>query len=174
MVGLRLQLLCQGLSLAPHPTHSPLCAPFRCSLVLMGRQIAGPLPDIHPGALPQLLHLEIEATELASSLPASWGDPAVLPSLLLLTLTLRMQGGLPPAWARGFRRLLSLHIGQDQPSWRHRSLPRPQGSSLRLPPEWASSAAFPMLKGLELVGLPLGGSLPTEWVQGGFPSLNKL
>ena len=137
-------------------------------------QIAGTLPDIHPGALPQLQHLQIEATQFASSLPAGWSNPGVLPSLLGLTLTLQLQGGLPPVWASGFRRLVALRIGQGQVSWRYRSLPRPQGSSLRLPLEWASSAAFRKLQNLELVGLPLGGSLPTEWVQGGFQALNSL
>lgn len=145
-----------------------------CRLILEGHRIAGPLPDVRPGALPLLQTLHIEALELASPLPAGWGDPGVLPELLELVLTIRLQGGLPPSWARGFRRLLSLRVGEGQPSWRHSSLPRPQGSDLRLPPEWAGATAFPRLRSLELVGLPLGGSLPQAWVHGGFRALNKL
>ncbi|PRW45736.1 serine threonine- kinase receptor R831 [Chlorella sorokiniana] len=162
------------LGVIPAEWGHPGAFPALTNLAVTVHQIAGRLPVIHPGALPQLLHLQIEATQFNSSLPASWSDPGVLPSLLGLSLTLNLEGGLPPSWSRGFKRLLDLRIGQGQPSWRYRSLPRPQGSSLRLPPEWAGSSAFPKLQNLELVGLPLGGSLPAEWVRGGFPALFQL
>ena len=41
---------------------------------------------------------------------AAWGAPGVLPALESLTLRALWSGGLPPAWARGFRQLRTLRL----------------------------------------------------------------
>lgn len=79
--------------------------------------------------------------------------------------------------AAGFRQLTYLHIEQSSAAWSSapiRSTPQHEGGRLLLPPEWASSGGFPALDVLELIRLPVEGSLPTEWVEGGFANLGKL
>lgn len=87
--------LCEGQRLVV-PMFNPSC----CRLSVVARTIIEPLPDVHPGALPQLVALDIDAAELAAPLPA-WGKPDVLPALLHLSLILQVQGSLSPACEPG-------------------------------------------------------------------------
>ena len=79
----------------------------------MATSLRAPLPDILPGALPQLATLELELAQLKAALPASWGAaPDTLPALQYLHVCLQhsAHGRLPPEWARGFPRLGELHL----------------------------------------------------------------
>ena len=74
-----------------------------------------PLPDVAPGALPELhtLHITVHTQKQPFVLPSSWGaQPSVLPALRRLHLELPVAPPLPPVWARGFRQLESLNFMQ--------------------------------------------------------------
>jgi len=123
------------------------------------------LPDILPGALPQLQQLSLQLASLHTTLPSSWGAPGVLPSLRRLSLHAHINGWLPPEWGGGFPRLEHIELVGPSPQLREAS------PSQRLPPEWGRG--FPALQSLHLAHLVLGGTIPSSWLQG-FSSLTKL
>lgn len=133
---------------------------------------SGPLPDIQPGAMPQLRSLSLQFNSLAAALPPSWGSsPGVLPLLQELRLKLRVQLPLPASWAGGFCRLRKLEVSLAA------SVPLAaaggQGHHHRLPEEWAGG--FPQLEELSLVNLDLEGTIPASWLGGtAFPQLTGL
>lgn len=128
------------------------------------------LPTIRPGALAQLQRLQLEFRGVQSALPPSWSNPAVLPSLVELTLMMQLEGSLPAEWAQGFQRLTRLRLvglpvdmpierregatAEDFELWRETQQTSQHGSSdavqgaardtNQLPPEWA--AGFPKLE----------------------------
>lgn len=149
-----------------------------------------PLPELAPGVLPQLEVLKLELAALRTTLPASWGSsPAVLPALRELRLEAQFEGGLPPAWSGGFRRLQQLHLIHTQPSLpaclAPSALPaaqlpgapaagpprEPEEPPAGLPPQWA--LGFPNLALMQLSDLRIGGPFPPSW-QTGFPALVDL
>ncbi|KAL4855737.1 3-deoxy-manno-octulosonate cytidylyltransferase [Chlorella vulgaris] len=150
---------------------------------------AGPLPDIQPGAMPQLVALEMHLGRISASLPPSWGsDPAILPSLTVLDVRLAITGSLPVEWAAGFRQLISLQLtnmtrevpGCGPPK---DSLPSQKGATAAeevqgapagaLPPRWATG--FPKLESLRLEGFVSRGPIPAAWTRpGSFPALAAL
>ncbi|PSC76706.1 exostosin-like glycosyltransferase isoform B [Micractinium conductrix] len=140
-----------------------------------------PLPDVAPGALPELhtLHITVHTQKQPFVLPSSWGaQPSVLPALRRLHLELPVAPPLPPVWARGFRQLESLNFMQatkvggsyvNVPLWGQ----PPWNASKRLPPEWASG--FPALISLDLAYQGVTGSVPDAWQRrGAFPALQTL
>lgn len=165
-----------------------------CRLQLTGPELEGPLPDIQPGALPQLRDLQIMYDRLQVSLPASWGSsPAVLPALQELRVQLQFPVQLPAEWAGGFQVLKSLSIyrplpkdspvaGWSKDNYRAKAAQHPQtappppptGNELlpSLPEEWA--AGFPQLQLLVLSNIGLTGSIPQRWLHGSFPALTTL
>ena len=149
------------------------------------------LPDVHPGALPQLQKLEIHFERVQGTLPASWGRPDVLPQLRQLMLGARFDGPLPAEWQRGLRVLEELAIaggarnntctwkyapksGREEPwqrpAWAAAAASRVTGRSL--PAQWASG--FPNLKGMYLEMSGVSGPIPPTWLEGGFASLESL
>ena len=93
-------------------------------------------------------------------MPTAWADPGALPQLLVLVLARNnLTGTLPSTWAKGFRRLNTLWLG-DNPF---------QGT---LPRTWAEDNAWPDLKDLLLDSTRLSGELPPQWTTSqAFPSL---
>lgn len=155
-----------------------------------------PLPDIPPGALPLLTNMAIGINSLHTTLPASWGQPGVLPKLRRLRLDVLFQGGLPSDWAQGFHQLETLDIyfwkddnltglmsantvsGKDGRDMRVSSpqlaigpTSNSNGARAVLPASWA--AGFPKLRHLNLKGFDINGSIPMSWLEGGFPSLTS-
>lgn len=174
---------------APWGSTHACCARRLCCRLRLDCAWEGPLPDIRPGALPQLQALSLGLDELHASLPPSWGaDPATLPSLQQLAIQVQVGGPLPRQWASGFRSLRRLSI-RDTSGFVEGSSPPAAGSSAAaagpppppppppvlkhpLPPEWARS--FPRLARLAIADLPMAGSLPEAWAAGGFPALSTL
>ena len=127
------------------------------------------LPEIHPGALPRLQQLVLTTSSLQTTLPASWGSsPDVLPALQTLALTASFVGQLPPDWAHGFRQLtfLTLAVPEGAPGGNQTA------AVPSLPAAWA--AGFPALTWLSVSGPVAAGSIPREWLEGGFPELLTL
>ncbi|PSC75913.1 5 -nucleotidase isoform B [Micractinium conductrix] len=81
-------------------------------LVLVGPYLLSPLPyGIEPGALPMLHSLQLGFSQLHSTLPPGWGaDSRVLPRLHELRIRMQVEGGFPPEWVAGFRRLTLLDV----------------------------------------------------------------
>jgi hypothetical protein len=102
----------------------------------------------------------------------SWGSsPHVLPALQDMSVEMAVQGGLPPEWARGFRRLRSIaaaHLESNMPAL-HETVGsdsvagQSAASSASLPPEWARG--FPQLQTLVMLGFGWRGSLPEAWLE---------
>lgn len=150
--------------------------------------LAGPLPELEPGALPRLTLLAITIDVFASTLPPSWGaSREVLPALQKLELQFPFSGLLPAEWALGFAQLAELTILGRKPSglsmqWAPQVGSSPggggpmayggQAAPVHLLPEWA--AGFPRLTKLTLSAIGVAGSIPDAWVEGGFPSLTDL
>ena len=155
-------------------SHSSLLC--RLALVLPTRLSALPLPDIPPGVWPALKYLSLHLWYLHSTLPRSWGTvPHVLPALRYLSLQLKVQGGLPPEWARGFRHMRSLQIVDTEsgPAKAGRAGSGVAGAAITLPPEWA--AGFKQLESVSIAGMGLTGPIPPAWLQpGSFPALVEL
>lgn len=171
----------------PCPLASPCTLPNACSLVLVASNLTGPLPDVQPGALPLLQHLLVHVPELRATLPASWGAAGVLPSLRRLDITLRLSGGLPADWARGFRRLEKLAISCSP--WAAHQMWMDGGSPAEgqwpeavphavaapgVPDAWATPGSFPRLTELHLGRLGLSGSLPRALAEGAWPALEDV
>jgi hypothetical protein len=146
------------------------------------------LPDIHPGALPRLQFLAIQPSWLQAALPAGWGgSPGVLPELGALSLRLHLLGGLPPQWAAGLRRLEALFVTDPRSEPGGEQLAAAPAATATIPSASVAAAAaaavpslpaawalgFPALASLDL-SVPVGGSFPREWEQGGFPALITL
>ena len=95
-----------------------------------------------------------------------------------LSLQLKVLGGLPPEWARGFRRLRSLQVGDTEsgPAKAGRAGSGVAGAAIALPAEWA--AGFKQQQQLESVNIAkmgLAGPIPPAWLQPGcFPALVHL
>ena len=113
----------------------------------MATSLRAPLPDILPGAMPQLAKMELELAQLEAALPASWGAASdTLPALQYLHVCLRhsAHGRLPPEWARGFPRLGELHLTDSSSVCCCRAELHPAATPpVLLPPEWASPGASP-------------------------------
>ena len=150
-----------------HPANRhPICA--LCRLSLHSLNLRSQLPDMQPGALPRLQDLVLSATSLRMTMPASWGSrPDVLPALQMMTLKACFVGKLPSEWAQGFRQLTSLTLAaqEDEPGGTQTA------GVPSLPAAWA--AGFPALTRLK-VSVRVAGSVPTEWLEGGFPELSTL
>jgi len=115
-----------------------------------------------------------------------------MPALRQLSVAVRLEGTLPAEWAQGLLQLdtLNMYVPFSSGCGMHMAshlvrvpLPRdstppvscPNGQQdsnatlVHLPVEWA--AGFPRLEALSLSGLPVLGTLPASWADGGFPSL---
>ena len=166
-----------------------------CRLIIDGINLGGPLPEIEPGAMPVLRHLELTVPDLRTTLPDSWGSSgSVLPALVSLSVQARVEGPLPPQWADGFRQLQSMEIYGTEPNVidtllalakRGDTLPHPHNANgppanrsglmpgpRHLPAKWVSG--FPWLTSLRLVGLGIVGNIPRAWANGGFSRLVTL
>ena len=160
--------------------------PAACRLSLAATGLGSPLPDILPGALPQLEDLSLRFDSLQTTLPASWGSSAsTLPSLTALSLGCQVVGPLPPSWAHGFLHLSRLVVvgTWNGPSCVNPAMsPAPaeppaaaahaMAAEARLPPRWAGG--FPHLTVLRLTGLGLRGPIPPRWQTSGFLKLQQL
>ena len=145
---------------------------------MVATSLRAPLPDILPGALPQLAKMELELAQLEAALPASWGAASdTLPALQYLHVCLRhsAHGRLPPEWARGFPRLGELHLTDSSSVCCCRAELHPAATPpVLLPPEWASPGAFPSLISLSFFGLHIA-TLPRAWLEaGGFPAVSLM
>lgn len=174
----------QGAGL-PAQSPSPAACPPSRRLALDVLRPGPALPDVQPGALPQLEELYVVAWDLHAPLPPSWGaSPAALPSLRSLEVHMPFAGGLPPQWAAGFSNLRELVVGtpkagrmlrprwmstDGQPQWAQQ---RRQQPSVHVPPEWA--AGFPRLSRLALSVGWLDGSISSNLPNGSFPALTEL
>jgi hypothetical protein len=137
--------------------------------------LQGPLPDMLPGAFPCLKSLVLSGNTLRSTLPASWGSrPDTLPALEVLELSFQVEAPLPAAWAAGFGALKHLKIEGGPAGLSTLPPPLPAPAAMAAPEEWGLPGAFPSLVELSLLRLPLAGTLPASWVDGGFPSLQEL
>lgn len=115
-------------------------------------------------------------------------QPETLPTLRTLTLHFKIEGSLPPEWARGFRRLESLILeSPEEPAPAVQTVhaipagalhadnasQQAAGPSWQLPREWAQG--FPRLLMLKCRQLGLEGRLADSWLaSGGFPLLETL
>lgn len=179
---------CGACSALPHSRAR--CARRWCRLKLSTASLEGALPDLQPGALPQLRSLNLDIINACSGrqdegcmprvqalplqLPASWGTPGVLPALASLTINLQgFLGPLPAAWARGFPSLTRLSISGNRWVNNPRSS-NASGSSAAggaLPPEWG--AGLSLVTRIDLSGLGLSGPFPEAWTRG-LTALNEL
>lgn len=189
-------ILTRCMVIKPSPCPCTLTFPLRaCSLLLAGRGLNTPLPDIPPGALPELQTLFLEFRELRTTLPTSWGAfPGTLPQLQQLTLLVQIEGPLPPEWAAGFCQLTRLVLTSVPPGLNATSAAlhpayMPLGEAILhaaaspasaprvgaagcLPPQWA--AGFNKLQMLHISNMELTGPLPASWLNEGFPNLSIL
>ena len=92
----------------------------------------------------------------------------MLPALQTLTLKASFVGQLAPEWAHGFRQLTSLALSDTE------GVPGGKTAAAvpSLPAEWA--AGFPALTKLKVSVQVEAGSIPMEWLEGGFPELTVL
>ena len=91
-----------------------------------------------------------------------------MPALHMLLVTAPIVGQLAPEWAHGFRQLTSLTLSDTE------GVPGGKTAAAvpSLPAEWA--AGFPALTKLKVSVQVEAGSIPMEWLEGGFPELTVL
>lgn len=167
----------------PLPAMQPGALP---SLAVLSLAIFSPLPPhglppswgASPAVLPSLrdMHLSLSPAPVVR-LPRQWAGG--FPSLEVLRIDVlgipsRKAPGAPAPWpaAQAPAPAPSSAPACAPPAVAPGQVQSGGCEAGGLPPEWASG--FPALAALNLVGLPLGGSLPQAWVDGGLPSVSSL